>query len=75
MAAFHAADGGGTPSLPSGKAAEQGHVVAQHELGLLCMRGAGGVTNNFAESVREFVCYYRWNNEIVDMKVDVSSGK
>ena len=24
---------------------------------------------------REFVCYYRQENEIVDMKVDVASGK
>ena len=36
------------------KAAEQGHVVAQHELGILYMRGAGGVTNNYAEAVRLF---------------------
>ena len=26
-------------------------------------------------SRREFVCYYRWKDEIVDMKVDVSGGK
>ena len=36
------------------KAAEQGHVVARHELGILYMRGAGGVTNNYAEAVRLF---------------------
>ena len=36
------------------KAAEQGHVVAQHELGVLYFRGAGGVTNNYAEAVRLF---------------------
>ncbi len=29
-------------------------MVAQHELGVLYFRGAGGVTNNYAEAVRLF---------------------
>ena len=36
------------------KAAEQGHVVARHELGVLYFHGIGGVTNNYAEAVRLF---------------------